>query len=136
MKKLILILVCFTIMFATSACSDKAGILFNNNPITEDNVMDYSSVFTTGQRIYYLILFPKEVRSRYIYIQVVKKDNDYGKLGYDLYWSKTIRLKDEDVNYFTDYVVVNQKGFYIMQVYSKDNPTKRLAAAEFTVKKP
>lgn len=123
-------------MFMTSACSDKAGILFNNNPITEENVLDNSVKFMTGQRIYYLILVPKKVRSRYLYIQVVKKDNDYGRFGYDLYWSKNVRLKDEEVNYFTDYVVINQKGFYIMQVYSKDNPTKRLTAAEFYVQKP
>lgn len=136
MKNFILIITCFLVMIATSACSDKAGILFNNHPITEQNVMDYSSVFEPGQRIYYLVLLPEKVRSRFLYIQVVKKENAYGKLGYDLYWSKTVRLKDEDVNYFTDYVVVNQKGFYIMQVYSKDNPTKRLTAAEFSVKNP
>lgn len=123
-------------MFVTSACSDKAGILFNNNPITEENVLDNSVKFMTGQRIYYLIFVPKKVRSRYLYIQVVKKDNDYGRLGYDLYWSRNVRLKDEEVNYFIDYVVINQKGFYIMQVYSKDNPTKRLTAAEFYVQNP
>lgn len=136
MKKFFLIFICTLVMFMTSACSDKAGILFNNNPITEKNVLDNSVKFMTGQRIYYLILVPKKVRSRYLYIQVVKKDNDYGRLGYDLYWSRNVRLKDEEVNYFTDYVVINQKGFYIMQVYSKDNPTKRLAAAEFYVQNP
>lgn len=136
MKKLILIFTCFLVMLVSSACTDKAGILFNNNPITEENVLDNSVYFATGQKIYYLILLPKNVRSRYLYIQIVKKDNDYGVLGYDLYWSRNVRLKDEEVNYFTDYVVINQKGFYIMQVYSKDNPTKRLTAAEFYVKNP
>lgn len=136
MKKLILIFTCFLVMLVSSACTDKAGILFNNNPITEENVLDNSVYFAAGQKIYYLILLPKNVRSRYLYIQIVKKDNDYGVLGYDLYWSRNVRLKDEEVNYFTDYVVINQKGFYIMQVYSKDNPTKRLTAAEFYVKNP
>ena len=136
MKKLILIFTCCLVMLVSSACTDKAGILFNNNPITEENVLDNSVYFAAGQKIYYLILLPKNVRSRYLYIQIVKKDNDYGVLGYDLYWSRNVRLKDEEVNYFTDYVVINQKGFYIMQVYSKDNPTKRLTAAEFYVKNP
>ncbi len=134
MKKLFLIVSCLFIMFVSSACNDKAGILFNNNPITEKTVMNYSNLFMTGQRIYYLILIPEKIHSRYLDIQVVKKDNDYGRLGYKLYWSKTVRLKDEEINYFTDYVVINQKGFYIMQVYSKDNPTKRFTAAEFQVK--
>lgn len=123
-------------MICTSACSDRAGILFNQNPITEENVLDNSTVFQAGRRIYYLILMPQKIHSRYLYIQVVKKDNDYARLGYDLYWSKNVRLKDEETNYFTDYVVINQKGYYIMQVYSKDNPTKRLTAAEFYVQAP
>lgn len=123
-------------MLSTSACSDRAGILFNQNPITEKNVLDNSSVFYSGRRIYYLILLPKKVHSRYLYIQVVKKDNDYGRLGYTLYWTKNIRLKDEEVNYFTDYFVIGEEGYYIMQVYSKDNPTKKLAVSEFYVQNP
>lgn len=134
MKKLFLVLSCLFVTIFTTGCKDRAGILFNNNPITEKTVMNYSDYFSVGQRIYYLILIPEKVRSRYLDIQVVKKDNDYGRLGYNLYWTKTVRLKDEEINYFTDYVVINQKGFYIMQVYSKDNPTKRFAAAEFQVR--
>lgn len=136
MKKFFLILTCLFIMLSTSACSDRAGILFNQNPITEKNVLDNSSVFYPGRRIYYLILLPKKVHSRYLYIQVVKKDNDYGRLGYTLYWTKNIRLKDEEVNYFTDYFVIGEEGYYIMQVYSKDKPTKKLAVSEFYVQNP
>ena len=76
---------------------------------------------------------PKKVESRYLYIQVIKKDNDFGTLGYDLVWSKDIRLKDEEINYYTDYLVLNQKGYYIMKVYSKDNPQKIFAVSEFYV---
>ena len=136
MKKFLLILTCLFIMLSTSACSDRAGILFNQNPIAEKNVLDNSSVFYPGRRIYYLILLPKKVHSRYLYIQVVKKDNDYGRLGYTLYWTKNIRLKDEEVNYFTDYFVIGEEGYYIMQVYSKDKPTKKLAVSEFYVQNP
>ena len=68
-----------------------------------------------------------------MYIQVIKKDNSYGRLGYKLVWTKDVRLKDEEVNYYTDYLVLNQKGFYIMKVYSKDNPQKVFTSAEFRV---
>jgi hypothetical protein len=123
-------------MLLTCGCnSDKASILFNRHPITEKNVYDNSVVFPVGTRIYYLILMPKKVESRYIYVQVIKKDNEYGQFGYKLIWTKNIRLKDEEVNYYTDYVVLNEKGYYIMKVYSKDNPQKVLTSAEFRVEK-
>ena len=78
---------------------------------------------------------PQKVESRYLYIQVVKKDNDYGQFGYKLVWTRDVRLKDEEINYFTDYFVLHDDGYYFMKVYSKDNPHKVLAAAEFSVQK-
>ena len=136
MKKLIFT---FTILFTilvTSACTtDKAAILFNKYPITENNIYDYSKTFLAGRRIYYVILMPKKVESRYLYIQIIKKDNSYGQFGYKLQQTYNIRLKDEEINYYTDYFVLNEKGFYIMKVYSKDNPQKVLTQADFYVNK-
>ncbi len=134
MKKLIFILFVMSILVC-SCTGDKASILFNKHPITEKNIYDYSNVFPAGSRIYYVILMPKKVESRYIYIQIVKKDNDYGKFAYKLIQTRNIRLKDEEIHYFTDYLVLNEKGYYFMKVYSKDNPKKVLAAAEFNVVK-
>lgn len=134
MKRLIVVLLFF--LFTLTACtSDKAAILFNRHPISEKNIYDYSTIFPINTRIYYVVLIPQKVESRYIYIQVIKKDNDYGKLGYNLIWTRNVRLKDEEVNYYTDYLVLNENGYYIMKVYSKDNPHKVLASAEFYVKK-
>ena len=135
MKKFLLVIFCMAVMVLSTGCEPKPKILFNNNPITEENVLDYSNIFTVGQRIYYLILLEKKIQSRYIYIQVVKKDNNYGYLGYNLYWADTKRLSDEQVHYYTDYVVINEPGHYIMQVYSKDKPKVRLTGAEFYVEK-
>lgn len=136
MKKLVLLFSILLAMFLTCACtSDKASILFNKYPISEKNIYDYSKTFTVGRRIYYIVLMPKKVESRYLYIQIIKKDNDYGQFGYKLHQTFNIRLKDEEVNYYTDYFVLNEKGFYIMKVYSKDNPHKVLAQADFYVKK-
>lgn len=113
---------------------DKPAILFNKNPITKENVMDYSSVFKPNVRIYYLILMPKKVHSRYIYIQIIKKDNDMERLGYKLYWANTVRLKDEEVYYYDDYIVIGEPGAYVMKVYSKDRPTEPLTMAQFFVR--
>ena len=135
MKKLNIILLLILILFTATSCTrDKAGILFNTRPITEKNIYDYSTNFPVDSRIYYVILMPQKVESRYIYIQIVKKDNDYGRLGYKLIQTRNIRLKDEEINYFTDYFVLNESGYYFMKVYSKDKPQKVLAAAEFYVR--
>lgn len=136
MKKLILILTALITLITTTACidmGDKPAILFNKNPITKENVMDYSSVFKPNVRIYYLILMPKKVHSRYIYIQIIKKDNDMERLGYKLYWANTVRLKDEEVYYYDDYIVIGEPGAYVMKVYSKDRPTEPLTMAQFFV---
>ena len=137
MKKIILILTALITLITTTACidmGDKPAILFNKNPITKENVMDYSTVFKPNVRIYYLILMPKKVHSRYIYIQIIKKDNDMERLGYKLYWANTVRLKDEEVYYYDDYIVIGEPGAYVMKVYSKDRPTEPLTMAQFFVR--
>lgn len=136
MKKIILLFAILLSMFVVTSCTtDKAAILFNKNPISEKNIYDYSKSFLVGRRIYYVVLMPKKVQSRYLYIQIVKKDNSYGQFGYKLQQTYNIRLKDEEVNYYTDYFVLNEKGYYFMKVYSKDNPQKVLAQADFYVAK-
>ena len=123
-------------MFLSTACkkTDKAGILFNQHKITVENVMNYSYVFQPNQRIYYLILIPKKIKTDMINIQVIKKDNKYERLGYKLFWSYSARLNDDEMYYYDDYVVIPETGAYIMKVYSKDNPTKLLCMSEFYVR--
>lgn len=134
MKSLRIIIFLLVTVLLLSGCSTKrAGILFNKHPITEQTIYDYTDILDVGKRIYYVIVMPKKVESRYINIQIIKKDNKYGRLGYDLIMTRSIRLKDEEVNYYTDYFVINQTGYYIMKVYSKDNPRNVLVSAEFYV---
>ena len=135
MKKILLILVIFVFLLFTAACSyaEKAGILFNQHPITTQNVTDYSTVFAPGSRIYYLIIMPKIQNSRILTVQIIKKGSaEY--LGYSLHMTRTIRLKDEEKKYYTDYFVINEKGAYIMKVYSNDKPQQVLTQAQFFVK--
>lgn len=135
MKKLVLFFTALLVMFVTCSCTgDKPAILFNKNKITAENALDYSSVFMPNQRIYYLILLPKKIHTKTIEIQVIKKDNKYERLGYKLYWSYSARLKDDEMYYYDDYVVISEPGAYVMKVYSKDNPTKTLCMAQFFVR--
>ena len=134
MKKLVLCLAVFLIVFCTCGCNrDKAAILFNRDKITVDNVMNYSTVFRPNERIYYFVIIPKKIKTRAINIQVIKKDNKYMTLGYNLYWSYSAVLKDDQMYYYDDYVVISQPGLYIMKVFSKDNPQKTLCMAQFLV---
>lgn len=135
MKKIILFFTALILLFTTTACTgDKPAILFNKNPITKENIMDYSSVFKPNVRIYYLVLMPKKVHSRFIYIQIIKKDNAQERLGYKLYWANTVRLKDEQMYYYDDYIVINEPGAYVMKVYSKDRPQEPMTMAQFFVR--
>ena len=134
MKKLSVLISLFVIFFTSGCGSDKPAILFNQNKITVDNVMDYSNVFRPNQRIYYLVLIPKRIYTQRIEIQIIKKDNKEERLGYQLYWSHSAVLKSDEMYYYDDYVVISQPGAYVMQVYSKDNPTKRLCLAPFWVR--
>lgn len=92
MKKLILTCLSIFLILTTTACvRDRASILFNKYPITEKNIYDNSTVFQANSRIYYLILMPEKVESRYLYIQIIKKDNKYGQFGYNLIQTRNIR---------------------------------------------
>ncbi len=137
MKKFI-ITYCLLILFLTGtnfayAKREKPIILFNKNPITQDNVAEFCDTFNRGERIHYLITTPKKIRSRFMYIQIVKMGK-LERLGYDLAYGETVRLKDEQQFYYTDYIVLNDSGTYVMKVYTKDNPRKVYAIAQFLVK--
>ena len=135
MKKIILLIfTLFIAVFTVSCTGGKSGILFNSNKITMDNAFDYSTVFAPNQRIYYLVFTPKKIATKKIEIQIIKKDNKDERLGYKLYWSRTAVMKTDQIYYYDDYVVISEPGAYVMQVYSKDNPTKRLCMAPFWVR--
>ena len=113
---------------------DKPVIIFRSKPITESNVMTPEVEFRRGERIYYMVTMPKMQYARGLYIQIVKMNNSLAQMGYNLVWTRDVKLKDEETTYFTDYVVLNEAGAYRMQVYSNDRPTKLFARNEFWVK--
>lgn len=138
MKKIVFLflVLLFTCNLSYSAWfqkKDKPFILFNRHQITKDNITDNTSEFETGRRIYYIISMPEEQYSRHLYLQIIKKDNVYERQGYNLVLTQDIYLKDEEISYYTDYIVLNQSGCYVMQIYSKDRPTKVYAQSQFWV---
>ncbi len=135
MKKFLILLFACVVIIVTSACDRvKPSILFNNTPITAENIGNLTNVFSPGMRIYYLVIIPKPIQSRYAYIQIIKKEGANERLGYKMYYGNTVRLKDEQMYYYDDYIVIHEPGTYVMKIYSKDNPTKILTMAQFWVK--
>ncbi len=138
MKKFISII--FTIFLAifTCACDKESSvILFNKHRFTPETINSPSNtnVFQAGERIYYLITLPQPVESKMLLVQIFKTDGGSDeRLGYNLVWGKRVKIRDEHKHYYTDYVVLNGKGNYVMKIYSRDNPTKILTSGHFYVK--
>ena len=138
MKKFVLFFITLvTVVFVCGCDEEKAYILFNKHPINSETIYSSSNtnVFQPDERIYYLVTLPKQSESKLLLIQVFKIGGDKDeRYGYDLVWGKRVKLRDEQHYYYTDYIVMSQKGAYVMKVYSRDNPTKTLTTANFYVK--
>lgn len=137
MKKFLLIVITLFIAVFSCACDkDKAVILFNKYRFTPQTINSNSNtnVFKPGERIYYLVTLPKPVESKLLMIQIVKEGGQGDRYGYELVWGKTVKIRDEQIYYYTNYIVLNQTGAYIMKVFSRDDPTKLLTSAYFYVR--
>lgn len=138
MKNFILIIFSVFIAVFTCACNkENSVILFNKYRFTPESINSPSNtnVFQAGERIYYLITLPQPVESKMLLIQIFKTDGGSDeRLGYDLIWGKRVKIRDEHKHYYTDYIVLNGKGNYVMKIYSRDNPTKILTSGHFYVK--
>lgn len=138
MKKIIPFVLTVLIAVFTCACDkEQSLVLFNRHPFNSETIVSNSNtnVFRPGERIYYLITLPKPVESKFLLLQIVKVGGEQDeRLGYDLVWGKRVKLRDEQIHYYTDYIVLNGKGAYVLKVYSRDNPNKILTSAYFYVK--
>lgn len=134
MKKILFILTIFIISFITTACDNKESyILFNKYPFSEQTMKETTNVFQPGDKIYYLITTPKPVETNKLLVQVYKLGSNE-RLGYELMWGKMVKIRNEQVYYYTDYFTLNQTGAYVMNVYSKDYPTKMLTTNNFYIR--
>lgn len=138
LKYLLTVIFIFVVYAFSPKCfgREKSVILFNKYPMTQDTILSQSNtnVFKPNERIYYLITLPKKSNSKLLLVQVLKIGGEGERLGYEMVWGKRVKLRDEQVHYFTDYVVFNTTGAYAMRVYSRDNPTKVLTTAFFYVR--
>ena len=138
MKKFVLYLTILLAFCCNGAyAKEKAFILFNKYPITNETITSTSNTnqFQPGDRIHYLVAFPKKLYKRTLLVQVFKVGGDKDERGgHEIIWGKRVKLKTQQHNFYTDYIVLNQTGVFVMKVYSRDYPTKILTSANFYVK--
>ena len=128
-----LLLLMFLAPFVLSGCSNDALLYFNSQPITKETVNYPSRNFAVGQKIHYVLILPKGFKNEYTRVQIVKKEDKTNHWGYKIYQSRDFHV-DTTKNYFIDYFVLGEKGYYFMQIFSFDNFDIPLARNDFWVK--
>lgn len=133
MKKFCWILLFLSTVFLCGCKKDQPLLLFNDQPITKQTVNSPTRNFVFGQRVNYLLIVPKGFKRDYIRVQLVKKEEKTQHWGYKIYQSRDYHV-DTTKNYFIDYVVPGEKGYYFVQVFSFDNFDIPIARNDFWVK--
>lgn len=136
-KKIQCLIFCllFSLMLITTACHrPNKIILFNHFPITKDNFAQNASDFNVEQKIYYIFITQKPVKSGWIRVRVLKKDGKAGLEPVKIAYSNDFRLNKDQVYYYTDYLVMHESGEYRMVIYDLYKLDIPLITGDFRVK--
>ena len=109
-----------------------AQLYFSSQPIQKEFVNNVGRHFRAKERIYYLLDTPKGFRDEYIRVQVIKKEQKTNHWGYKLYWTKDFHI-DSTENSFMSYVVIDEPGYYFIQIFSFDDFDRVVARNDFWV---
>lgn len=134
-KKLLTILSILFLSFISCACHrPDTIILFNKYPITKDNLLDNSSEFVVGKRFHYIFISEKPLEADSIRVRILKRDDKANYEAIKLVYSNDFRLNKDQIYYYTDYIVINEAGYYCMLVYATNKLDAPLIKADFRVK--
>lgn len=132
MKKIFSYLIIFFGAFFLSGCGDENFIVFSTqNPKYGINKEFAGTTFQKGERVYYAIVAPKGFREDLIKINLVKKDTKSEFWGFSNSKNRTVSTGGK--NYYTDYFVLSESGFYIMQTFDMINLSKPIATGIFKI---
>ncbi len=117
MKKLAVIFILFiTLLFQTGCDKEKPQIAFSKTPFNSQGHYNITNTFHTKEKIYYAIYNPDGFKTRLLKLQVFKKESEKSEFfGYEYLYNRAIELSNK--NAYTDYIVINNKGYYIFQVF-------------------
>lgn len=109
-----------------------ARLYFSNRPVQKENLM-VGRNFRAHERVYYTLLNPKGFRDDYIRVQIIKKEEKTDHWGYKIYWSKDFHI-DASEKEFSSYFVIDEAGYYFMQIFSFDDFDRVVARNDFWIK--
>ena len=117
---LLFISICFVCGWGFRCRKKDALLLFNSQPITNQTINNAGRNFKAGEKVYYILINEEGFKDDYIRVQLVKKEQKTNHWGYKIYWSKDYEI-DTSLKYFSDYFVINEPGYYFMQIFSFDD---------------
>jgi len=122
-------------VFSTTGCTkNRTILLFNHHPITENNITDNSREFQTGEKIHYIFITGKKLKSNIIQVKVMKMEEKWNYAPTKLAFANRYKMTKDQMFYYTDYVVFHEEGYYSMYIFSDELPHP-LAIEPFRVKK-
>ena len=130
---LCLISVFFVCGFGFKCRKRKALLLFNSQPITNQTINQAGRNFKAGEKVYYILLNDEGFKDDYIRVQIVKKEQKTNHWGYKVYWSKDYEI-DTSLKYFKSYFVIDEPGYYFMQIFSFDDFDWPIIRNDFGIK--
>lgn len=129
-----ILLICITFSITACKSKQKAIILFNQAPITNENFLSNSSKFIAGKRIYYIFITEKPLDVDMIRIRVLKRDEKGEMTPTKVVFSEDFKLqKEHQQYYYNDYLVIQDAGYYCMTIYSTMALNRPLAVGDFQV---
>ena len=124
----------FCCAFKWGNIGEKGALLyFSSQPIYKENVKNVGRTFLSGEKVYYFLYNPKGFKDDYIRVQIVKKSDKTRHWGYNIYWSKDFHI-DSSKNDFSSYFVINEPGYYFMQIFSFDDFDRVVARNDFWIR--
>lgn len=132
---LCMLVACVFVSLMFSACSKpKTMILFNHYPVTKETLLKNATEFKKGERIYFIFLSQKPLKTEFMRVRILKREDKFNAITSRIMYSNDFRLTKDQIYYFTDYIVMNESGSYCMAVYNKERMERPLAIADFRVK--
>lgn len=121
-------------MFIFCACNKNSPIiLFNKDPITSETLLNNSTQFIKGKCFYYIFITKKPLKVNSIRVRIMKREEKANMCLSKLVYSNDFRLAKDNIYYYSDYLVINEVGYYCMMIYLTDNLRQPIATADFQV---
>lgn len=139
MKKIFFLLVFSTIIFCGCEFAlehESALIFFSPRPITKESFDPEmaQNTFDQGQLIHFCLYSKTPFNSNEGRIQILKKDPNTQLYGFSLIQGRDIILNPSKY-YYTDSFTIYSEGYYLIRIFTPNNPNEPLAQTTFWITK-